>query len=252
MSESKPKKLRVLDLFSGILVGGFSLGLERTGGFETVAFCEIEPFPRRVLAKHWPDVPCHNDVRTLHAADVGPVDVICGGFPCQDISASGSGVGITGERSGLWAEFARLIGEIRPAYVLVENSPNLLSGDNGGWASVFFGDLARLGYDCEWHVIPLAETGAPHRRERVWVIAYPAGVRQSGQGQLLQSIHQTPDAYREASGLVDAVRQGSVPFVCRGHDGVPNGMEQLTAYGNSVGPAIPELIGRAILAGEQA
>jgi hypothetical protein len=97
-------KLRVLDLFSGI--GGFSLGLERTGGFETVAFCEIEPFPRRVLAKHWPKVPCYHDVRELTAARLAAdgisVDVICGGFPCQDISLAGAGKGLAGDRSGLW------------------------------------------------------------------------------------------------------------------------------------------------------
>ena len=122
-------KLRVLDLFSGI--GGFSLGLERahgTGeydGFETVAFCEIEPFPRRVLAKHWPSVPCYSDVRELTgarlAADGIRVDVICGGFPCQDISFAGLGAGLAGERSGLWSEIARLVSELRPRFVIVEN-----------------------------------------------------------------------------------------------------------------------------------
>src|SRR5688572_3765853 len=95
--------LRVLDLFSGI--GGFSLGLERTGGFRTVAFCEIEPYCRSVLKKHWPDVPCFEDVRELHAFDVGPVDVICGGFPCQDISIAGRGAGLAGTKSGLWSEY---------------------------------------------------------------------------------------------------------------------------------------------------
>ena len=107
------QKLRVLDLFSGI--GGFSLGLERTGGFETVAFCEIEPFPRRVLAKHWPEVPQYDDVRTLTAARLAAdgiaVDVITGGFPCQDISLAGKGAGLAGSRSGLWSEIARLSGE---------------------------------------------------------------------------------------------------------------------------------------------
>src|SRR5690554_7851105 len=116
-------KLKVLDLFSGI--GGFSLGLERTGGFETVAFCEIEPFPRRVLAKHWPEVPCYDDVRELTAARLAAdgisVDVICGGFPCQDISSSGAKAGLEGKRSGLWIEYCRLIGELRPAYTVVEN-----------------------------------------------------------------------------------------------------------------------------------
>src|SRR5690348_7144513 len=118
-------KLRVLDLFSGI--GGFSLGLERTGGFETVAFCEIDPFCRRVLAKHWPNVPCFEDVTTLRGESVGPVDAICGGFPCQDISYAGNGAGLAGARSGLWFEYARLIRELGPKLVLVENVAALLS-----------------------------------------------------------------------------------------------------------------------------
>jgi DNA (cytosine-5)-methyltransferase 1 len=162
-------KLKVLDLFSGI--GGFSLGLERTGGFETVAFCEINPFCRQVLAKHWPGVPIHDDIQVLSAdwlAETGAwPDVICGGFPCTDISVAGKGAGITGPQSGLWREYARLIGEIRPRFVLVENVAALLGR---GLADVL-GDLAALGYDAEWHCIPAAAIGAPHRRDRVWIVA---------------------------------------------------------------------------------
>jgi DNA (cytosine-5)-methyltransferase 1 len=165
-------KLRVLDLFSGI--GGFSLGLERTGGFETVAFCEIEPFPRKVLAKHWPGVPCYDDVRTLTAerlaADGIAVDVICGGFPCQDISTAGNGAGLAGARSGLWSEIARLVGELRPSYVIVENVAALL----GRGLGAVLGDLAAIGYDAEWHCIPASHVGAPHRRDRIWIMAHPA------------------------------------------------------------------------------
>lgn len=173
-------KLRVLDLFSGI--GGFSLGLERTGGFETVAFCEIEDYPRRVLAKHWPGVPCYDDVRTLTAdallRDGIAVDVICGGFPCQDLSAAGKQAGMDGTRSGLWSEIARLMGELRPQYVVVENVSGLLSGPSeqpGGWFGRVLGDLAALGYDAEWNCIPASSIGAPHRRDRVWIVAYPQG-----------------------------------------------------------------------------
>lgn len=162
--------LRVLDLFSGI--GGFSLGLERTGGFQTVAFCEIEEFPRRVLKKHWPEVPCYHDVRELTADTLArdgiAVDVICGGFPCQDISTAGRGAGIEGERSGLWAEYARLIGELRPLYVVVENVAALL----GRGLDRVLGDLAALGYDAEWHCIPASAVGAPHRRDRIWIVAH--------------------------------------------------------------------------------
>ena len=163
--------LKVLDLFSGI--GGFSLGLERTGGFETVAFCEIEPFPRAVLKEHWPDVPCYEDVRTLTAnqlrSDGISVDVICGGFPCQDISYAGGGAGMEGARSGLWSEIARLVGELRPQYVIVENVSALLSRGLGR----VLGDLAEIGYDAEWHCIPASAVGAPHIRDRIWIIAYP-------------------------------------------------------------------------------
>lgn len=177
------RKLRVLDLFSGI--GGFSLGLERTGGFETVAFCEIEKYPRAVLAKHWPNVPCYDDVRTLTAARLATdgiaVDAICGGFPCQDISVAGKGLGLSGERSGLWREYARIIGEIRPRYVIVENVAALL---NRGLADVL-GDLAALGYNAEWHCIPASAVGAPHRRDRVWIVAYPGGERHEGNSDVV-------------------------------------------------------------------
>ncbi len=178
MTPAFVSKLRVLDLFSGI--GGFSLGLERTGGFETVAFCEIEPFPRKVLAKHWPDVPIYDDVRTLTAerlaADGIGVDVICGGFPCQDISLAGKGAGIEGERSGLWSEYARLIGELRPCYVIVENVAALLSRGLGR----VLGDLAAIGFDAEWHCIPASAVGAPHRRDRLWIVAYPRSEQHEG------------------------------------------------------------------------
>jgi DNA (cytosine-5)-methyltransferase 1 len=173
-------KLRVLDLFSGI--GGFSLGLERTGGFETVAFCEIEPFPRRVLAKHWPGVPCYEDVRTLTAARLAAdgitgIDVITGGFPCQDLSVAGKQRGMgEGTRSGLWSEIIRLVGELRPEFVIVENVAALLAGPSdrrGGWFGRVLGDLAECGYDACWRIISASDMGAWHRRDRVWVIAFP-------------------------------------------------------------------------------
>src|SRR5262252_2896637 len=211
--------LRVLDLFSGI--GAFSLGLERAG-MRTVAFCECDPYCRRVLKRHWPEVPCYDDIRTLTAARLARdgllatdasdtendgrtggtwcgatgqwlvssvkasggwqadragepcrrgIDVICGGFPCQDISVAGRGDGIDGERSGLWSEYARLIGELRPRYAIVENVAALVVR---GLERVV-GDLAALGYDAEWRIISAADMGAPHLRERIWIVAYPSG-----------------------------------------------------------------------------
>jgi DNA (cytosine-5)-methyltransferase 1 len=207
-------KLRVLDLFSGI--GGFSLGLERTGGFETVAFCEIEPYCRKVLAKHWPGVKCYDDVQSLSAAalcrDGIAVDVITGGFPCQDISFAGKGAGIEGERSGLWGEYARLIGELRPQYVIVENVAALLVRGLGR----VLGDLAALGYDAEWHCIPAAYVGAPHRRDRIWIIAYPqhsdaddagsyrAALHFNGNAELRDEQVGEPRSFREAISTADA------------------------------------------------
>jgi DNA (cytosine-5)-methyltransferase 1 len=158
-------KLRVLDLFSGI--GGFSLGLERTGGFETVAFCEIEEFPRKVLAKHWPDVPCFEDVRELRAEHVGPVDVICGGYPCQPFSTAGKRRGAEDDRH-LWPEFNRLVAELRPAWVIGEN----VAGHISMGLDDVLSDLEGQGYACRTFVIPACAVDAPHRRDRCWTVAH--------------------------------------------------------------------------------
>lgn len=158
-------KLRVLDLFSGI--GGFSLGLERTGGFETVAFCEIEPFPRRVLAKHWPGTRCFDDVRKLTGGEVGPVDVICGGYPCQPFSTAGKRKGAQDDRH-LWPEFMRLVAELRPAWVIGEN----VAGHISMGLDDVLADLEAEGYACRTFVIPACAVGASHRRDRVWTVAH--------------------------------------------------------------------------------
>jgi DNA (cytosine-5)-methyltransferase 1 len=259
-------KLRVLDLFSGI--GGFSLGLERTGGFETVAFCEIDPFCRKVLAKHWPKVKQYEDVRELTAERLGSdgisVDVICGGFPCQDISTAGHGAGIGGERSGLWKEYARLIGELRPRYVLVENVAALLARG----IDVVLGDLATLGFDAEWHCIPASAVGAPHRRDRVWIVANANGIGCEradllqrgrlgslwcGQAMAHAASGARHDVWRsrpQSDAGWDGPRNRTwetEPNVGRVADGVPDRFHRLKALGNAVVPQIPELIGRAIL-----
>jgi DNA (cytosine-5)-methyltransferase 1 len=266
--------LRTLDLFSGI--GGFSLGLERTQGFKTVAFCEIDPFCRRVLAKHWPEVPCYEDVRELTgarlAADGIAVDVICGGFPCQDISFAGDRGGMEGERSGLWGEYARIVGEIRPKFVIVENVAGLLSLGLGD----VLGDLAAVGYDAEWHCIPASAIGAPHRRDRLWLIADPqreqlrkqpgGRSRSSGSGAVFSAVDDADTHCESKFGgaiYAEMARRKSLPGIgstlwerqagtIQAHalaDGLPGDLDGgLRALGNSVIPQIPELIGNAILA----
>lgn len=262
--------MRVLDLFSGI--GGMSLGLERAG-MTTVAFCEIEPFPRRVLAKHWPEVPCYDDVRTLTGDilsrdGISEVNIITGGFPCQDLSVAGRQAGIgPGTRSGLWSEVVRLTCELRPDYVLVENVANLLAGPStkrGGWFGRVLGDLAELGYDAEWENIPAGAVGLAHRRERVWLLAYPK------QKQRLRTIFAGNNAAKRAWGGASQRMQNGlrpqvgskVPSVFARWvdqpnpdgmaDGVSDWTHRLAACGNAVVPQIPELIGRAIMEAEAA
>lgn len=236
-SKREAVKLRLLDLFSGI--GGFSLGLERSGAFETVAFCEIEPFCQKVLAKHWPKVPLYNDVRNLTAEQLASdgiaVDAICGGFPCQDISIAGKGAGIEGDRSGLWREYARLISELRPRYVIVENVAALLGRGMGR----VLGDLAALGYDAEWEVISASSVGAPHQRDRIWIVAYPNGSQRQGRGIFSRILEKHADV--SFCGWWQ-----TQPRMDRVANGVPFQVDRLRAIGNAVVPQIPELIGRAI------
>ena len=167
------------------------MGLEKTGGFETIAFCENDINCRKVLEKHWPGIPIFKDIKglstitghgslfTAEAGDYWPtginstehntkIDLICGGFPCQDISVAGKGEGIEGKRSGLWTEYHRVIGEVKPKYVIIENVANLRSKG----LNKVLKDLWSIGYDCEWHIISASAIGALHKRERIWIIAY--------------------------------------------------------------------------------
>jgi len=240
--------MQVLDLFAGC--GAYSLGLS-WAGFDIVAASEIDPDASAIYSSHFPKVRMYGDVRELTGkqlrADGLYPTVIVAGWPCQDLSTAGNGSGLRGERSGLWSECARLVRELRPDYVILENSPALLNG----WMGEVLGDLAALGYNAEWEGIHAASLGAPHLRERLWIIAYPARLGQPGQGGLFNALYSTPDEYREADRLVDAFQGNSLPFVCRGHDGAPKRLypARLKALGNIGSP--PQLImqiGRAILA----
>lgn len=256
--ETEVEKLKLLDLFSGI--GGFSLGLERTGGFETVAFCEIEEFPRRVLNKHWPGVLCYNDVRNLTAdileRDGISIDAICGGFPCQDISSSGKQGGISAGRSGLWSEIVRLLSEIRPRVAIIENVTNLLAGDGGRWFATVLSDLASVGYDAEWHCIQASNVGLPHGRDRVWILAYPNGKRWGSlvKSQQIRSSRvnlQITESWRSDQirvlpnvGRLFSNADGRLE---RNDNGISAGMDRLKGCGNAVVPQIAELLGNSIL-----
>ena len=159
--------LKILDTFAGI--GGFSYAAhELVGGFETTQFVEIDPFCQKVLKKHFPKVPCHDDIKTFTAFS-GQYDVITGGFPCQDLSVAGRRAGITKKsRSGLFYELIRVIRLVRPKFVVMENVAAILN--NG--LDIVLGELSEAGYDAEWSIISASSLGASHRRSRWWCVAY--------------------------------------------------------------------------------
>ncbi len=171
-------EIKVLDLFSGI--GGFSLGLEAAGPFRTVAFCEREPFCQAVLRKHWPDTPIYDDVRTIDTDGLGRIDLICGGFPCQPWSVAGKQRGAADDRD-LWPVMASLIKDIRPRWVIGENVRGFINEPLGLQRSL--SDLESIGYSAVPFVIPACAVDAPHRRDRVWIVAHADRAGQhTGQG----------------------------------------------------------------------
>lgn len=233
-------QLRVIDTFSGI--GGFALAGERLGGFCTVAFIEKEPFCQQVLKKRWPQVPIHNDIKT-YEPKLGSADVICGGFPCQDISLAGKQAGINkGTRSGLFYELMRIICVVRPRFVVLENVSAILS--NG--LDTVLGELAKARFDAEWACIPASAVGACHQRDRWWLVAYPnnsglQGLRKelelSKGGEKIPFTWSHQPRVRESNWK----RFVSQSLLCRRDDGLFNRVDRLKALGNAVVPSVAEI-----------
>lgn len=259
-------KLKVLDLFAGI--GGFTLGLEKTGLYETVAFCEWDENCQKVLKKHWPGTEVFGDISDLYGYDgwvnykyyksgaidglydltiSRKVDIITGGFPCQDISNSGKKIGISGPRSGYWKEYKRLISEIKPKGVIIENVAALRTR---GLETVLQ-DLHEIGYDAEWHCIPASFLGAIHKRDRVWIIAYPRSLRRSYDLQMVKALGEGKEAIIHSKEHLYAVVNNPFgrtdglpePLIRRGDDGFPRRLDRLKQVGNSVYWPIVEQLG---------
>ena len=244
--------LNVLDLFSGI--GGFSLGLERTNGFKTVAFCENDVDCQKVLQKHWKDIRIFNDINNLtyekiKQERIKKPDVIVGGFPCQDISDANidrdKTGGITGKRSGLWKEFSRLIEEIQPSWAIIENVASLR---NKGLALVLQ-DLWKIRYDAEWHIVSACSVGAIHRRERVFIVAYPNSKRLQRHSEGLEEFGQVCSQIQISTMRSRTRKKEWLPVSQPSgmDDGVSRRAYRLRQLGNAVVPPVVEAIGNCIL-----
>ena len=253
--------LTIGSLFSGI--GGMDIGFERAG-FTIRWMCEIDPFCRRVLRKHWPEVPIYEDVRSLRGSSIEHPGVLTGGFPCTDISVAGAGAGLDGDDSRLWWEMARLCREVRPRYVVLENSPMLTTRG----LPAILGFFSEVGYDAEWTVISAAALGAPHLRERLFVVAYPDRQRQQQpEGVFSEEWRRARDgcpsrALRDADGTsanayaeTCSSRQttgessgwAAEPDVARVAHGVPLALDRRRGLGNAVVPQVAEYVARCIL-----
>jgi DNA (cytosine-5)-methyltransferase 1 len=230
--------LNVLSLFAGI--GGLELGLERAG-MNVVGQVEINPFCQQVLAKHWPDTPRHDDVRTAvqwwESEQRPDVDLICGGFPCQPFSVAGLQRGIADERWG-WPWMRGVVDAVRPRYIVVENVAALL-GDVEAF-SIVLSDLSDLGFDVEWDCVSACSVGAPHLRRRLFVVAHPPGDGKLFGGGLERQEVRNPQRHLH--------HWEAQPEPHRVADGVPRRVDRNRALGNAVVPQVSEHIGRQLLA----
>jgi DNA (cytosine-5)-methyltransferase 1 len=248
--------MKVGSLFSGI--GGFDLGLERAG-MEIAWQCEIDPFCIKVLAKHWPNVPKYGDIKQLRGCDLEPVDLICGGWPCQPFSTAGKCRGKEDDRY-LWPEMFRVIQEVKPRWIVGENVANFANME----LEQALSDLENAGYEiAPPFIIPACSLGADHVRKRIWIVAHANPFRRCGRNcstDLLFKVSRKAAPKRGTNGSIFEMDEGSCgkffsqwspwahqPRMVRVVDGIPNGLDRLRALGNAVVPQIVEIIGRAIM-----
>lgn len=233
-----------LDLFSGI--GGFALGAQWAGlSFEKHYYSEIDDYAIKVYQKRFPYAEPLGDITKIDATKLPKGEwIIAGGFPCQDISIAGKGAGLAGARSGLWYKYADLIGKLRPRYAIMENVGALTFRG----LDAVLGSLAEIGYDAEWQDIRASDVGAPHKRERTWIVAYPNGIGRARSSQGVSVKKMRPRGASRAQNMFNQKYFSSgydrnvESELCRANDGIPNRLERLKCLGNSIVPGMAELI----------
>lgn len=225
--------LKHLDLFSGI--GGFALAARMVGGIKTIQFVEIDPYCQKVLAKNFLGVPIHDDITTF-TAEPRQYDLVTGGFPCQDISiANPNGRGLEGKRSGLFHELMRIVRQCRPRYLVLENVSAMLSKSHGRVMGSVLWELSQVGYDAEWQTISAASMGAPHLRERVFVVAHPNG---SGCKKLNATTIPTQSGHDTRCITPQWNPWGTEPGVLPVANGILNRVDQIRGCGNAIVPQV--------------
>ena len=235
--------LTVGSLFSGI--GGLDLGLERAG-MNVIWQSEIDPYACKVLAKHWPEVPNHGNIKEIDWSTVVQPDVICGGYPCQPFSTAGKRQGEADPRH-LWPWVREAISQLRPRYAVLENVRGHLS--LGG--TTVIGELAAIGYDAEWRVISAASVGAPHRRDRVIIVAYPEGEPLQAEHLVFETRWLQTQRGRDTARVGASFWQAAQPDLVGVAHGVPARVDRLRALGNAVVPQVAEVIGRLVVSHAQ-
>ena len=245
--------MKFISLFTGI--GGLDLGLERAG-MECVAQVEINEFALKVLQKHWSNVPKFKDVRDVGKHNLPPADLICGGFPCQDVSLAGKQAGLEGKRSTLWSEFHRIVCEVQPRWVIIENVPGLFTSNSGRFFTKILRDLSTSGYHAEWRTLSAFGVGANHIRERVFIVSYSESVksRLTHQQQGRENLGAGSGKVSWNTGLQREVSKSEwwsvEPAVGRVAHGVSDRLDRLTALGNAVVPQVAEFVGMQVMKAE--